>query len=264
MSFSEFRLRGVEILPHLAEEIKRDICMIIAGIDHRIDEATLQYLITDASLLYTTGLISRGTGFLTSDGYVITAYHVIEKAVDIKCLPCAHNNLISLKLTKADDVHDIAWLKPEIKWSKGINIKYRAQPKKGDLVFTLGYPFYIISEPILSVGFFSNVLEEGGIKRFLINAAFNVGNSGGPLFDLEGRLVGIVRAKSLLKHPMIQIAFRMLEKPSVEIIYEKIKLPDGSEREMTLGGIIRMLISWVADNTQTNIGEAIPAEYLME
>jgi S1-C subfamily serine protease len=162
-------------------------------------------------------------------------------------------------------------LKPEIKWSKGINIKYRAQqPKKGDLVFTLGYPlyygypYYIISEPTLSVGFFSNVLEEGGIRRFVINAAFNVGNSGGPLFDLQGGLLGIVQAKSILKHPMIQIAFQILEKPGVEIIYAKIKLPNGSEREMTLGGIIRMLISWIADNVQTNIGEAIPAEYLME
>jgi hypothetical protein len=96
----------------------------------------------------------------------------------------------------------IAWLKPEIKWSKGINIKYRTQqPKKGDLVFTLGYPLsYNKSEPILSAGFFSNVLEEGGIKRFVINAAFNVGNSGGPLFDLEGRLLGIVQAKSFLEY----------------------------------------------------------------
>jgi hypothetical protein len=63
LSSGEFRLRGVEILPQLAEEIKRDICMIIAGIDYRISEATVQHLIADAPLLYTTGLISRGTGF---------------------------------------------------------------------------------------------------------------------------------------------------------------------------------------------------------
>jgi S1-C subfamily serine protease len=98
MSYYEFRLRGVEILPSLVERVKRNVCMIICGINHKIAEIPVQSLIANVSLLYAAGLISKGTGFLTSDGYVVTAYHVVKKAIDIKCLPCTYNNLLNLKI----------------------------------------------------------------------------------------------------------------------------------------------------------------------
>jgi hypothetical protein len=169
-------------------------------------------------------------------------------------------------LVKFNEVYDIAWLEPEIKWSEGINLESKVEGlKKGDLVFTLGYPLdYFGSEPILSVGFFSNFLEKGNVKRLIVNVAFNVGNSGGPLFDLNGKVLGIVVEKSLMRDPMIEIAFQILEKPGVELEYTKIKFPDGSEEEMTLSKILRMLIKWIVDNAQTNIGEAVSVEYLIE
>jgi S1-C subfamily serine protease len=262
MPFHEFS--SLELLSRTVENVKNNVC-VINGIYPKTNEFNMQSVIANQHLLLALGYLSKGTGFLTSDGYVITAYHVIEKASDILCRPCTHPEFFELELIKSDRVHDIALLKPEIRWSEGIDIRLSTkQPKKGDLVFTLGYPLYYDGpEPILSVGFFSNLEEKQGIRRLVINGAFNKGNSGGPLFDVQGRLLGIVVAKTLAEDPFLELAFQILENPQVELIYAGIELPDGSKEEMTLSKVIRALITWIANNIQTNLGEAISAEYLV-
>jgi predicted secreted protein len=80
---------------------------------------------------------------------------------------------------------------------------------------------------------------------------------------VQGRLLGIVVAKTLAEDPFLELAFQILENPQVELIYAGIELPDGSKEEMTLSKVIRTLITWIANNIQTNLGEAISAEYLV-
>ena len=261
----EVRLKGIEILPEISERIKENVCMIIARLDHRFNNVDIQKLITDASSLHAMNIICKGTGFLISTGYVVTAYHVIENAYKIECL--TPQGWIDLKLAKYSKQHDIALLKPEIKWSKGIDIKLEVIPhlRKGEIVFTLGYPLtYYDLEPILSVGFLSSIQERNGVKRLIVNAAFNVGNSGGPLLNLQGDLLGIVVAKSVFIEPLMNDILQVLRKPGVDLVYNTVRLPGGISEVITLSKVIQTIVKWVRNNIQTNIGEAVSVEHLVQ
>lgn len=117
----EFRLRGVEILPATIGRIRENICMILANLDPRLNNVNTSELSAHSSLLHAMGLLTKGTGFLISSGYVVTAYHVVKNACRIVCLT-PFNNFINLKLVKYDESRDIALLEPETRWSGGISI----------------------------------------------------------------------------------------------------------------------------------------------
>ncbi|MHA1609450.1 MAG: S1 family peptidase [Candidatus Njordarchaeales archaeon] len=260
-----FRREDIEILPEIAKRVKENICMIIARIDRRLINVDVQELVARASSLHAMNAISKGTGFLISSGYVVTAYHVVKNAYKIESLT-PRGNWINLKLTRYSELHDIALLEPEVKWSKGINVEMEEfhYPEKGELVFTLGYPLmYYNPEPLLSVGFLSNIQKADNIKKLIVNAAFNVGNSGGPLLNLQGTLLGVVVAKSIFPDPLMRTIIQALERPNIEIVYSTIKLPGGVTEEITLGKIIWILVRWVLNNIQTNIGEAISIDHLI-
>jgi len=264
----DFRLRGIELLPSTAETLKKHVCMVLAKLDPRLKNININNLAIQSSSLHTLGLLSKGTGFLISPGYVATAYHVIKDAYQITCLTPL-NEFIDLELMKYSEQYDIALLKPKIKWSGGITINDVENTlrvlKKGELVFTVGYPLgYRDPEPILSVGFLSNIQESKGVQKLVANIAFNVGNSGGPLFTIGGKLIGVVVAKSLVSHPLINVISRVMEKPGVELVYGTVELAQGIKEELTLGKTILTLIKWISDNVQTNIGEAISTKHLVE
>jgi S1-C subfamily serine protease len=252
-------------LSKIIEDLKESLCMVLARLDPRISDANIQDIIARASSLHALSIISRGTGFLISLGYVVTAYHVIKGAYRIECVT-PQGTVIELKPIKYSELHDIALLKPEYKWSKGIYVKSSILHfKKGELVFTLGYPLgYSAYEPILSVGFLSGIRVSKGVETIIVNVAFNVGNSGGPLLNMQGELLGIVVAKSVVKEPIIDIALQVLKRPGVELVYGTIELPGGIREEITLSKIISAFIRWVTANIQTNIGEATSVRHLID
>ena len=250
------------MLPYVAEEVKEDICRIIARLDRRLNDVDVQKIIDNVWSLHAMGLANVGTGFLISNGYVITAYHVVKNAGRIDC-QIPSGNEIHLDLFRYSEPYDIALLKPEITWSRGVNISRRVPtPTKGELVFTYGYPLgYRGPEPILSVGFLSGVCEEGSVKKLVANIAFNVGNSGGPLFNLRGQLLGIVRAKYYVAlDPML----RNILREGLSRIVFRVQYTERVQYPVTLGDVIERLIKWVADNVQVNIGEAVSVKHLIE
>jgi len=261
----ESSFRSFEELSKIVEDVKENVCMVLARLDPRVRGVSVQDIIAHASSLHAMGVVSKGTGFLVHSGYAVTAYHVVEGAYKIECLT-PQNTIVELELEKYNELHDIALLKPGYRWSKGISIKSSIPHfKKGDLVFTLGYPLrYRGPEPILSAGFLSSIQERKGVKTLIVNAAFNVGNSGGPLLNLQGELLGVVVAKTVIIEPLIGIALQVLERPGVELVYGTIELPGGIREEVTLSKIIRTFMRWVIENVQTNIGEAISVEHLID
>ena len=259
-------LRGIEVLPHTSERLKENICMILAILDSRLCDIDVGEIVSKASLLHATALLSKGTGFLTSKGYVVTAYHVVKGAHRIVGLT-PHGSYLRLNLVKYHDKHDLALLEPETCWSNGVNVEFKegSQFSKGEVVFTLGYPLaYSGPEPILTVGFLSNLQEKEGTKRLVVNAALNIGNSGGPLFNLQGRLLGVVTARSIFPSPIVSLALQVFSRPGVDLVYGELELPGGVKEEVSLSKIMLSLIKWVMDNIQTNIGEAVSAEHLIE
>ena len=136
----------------------------------------------------------HGSGFVVGNGkYVITNHHVIDGAKKV-----AVRNGIG-KVTEATVAaiskdYDLAILKLSNPYPKSYSIDAKdfVIPKAGDDVISIGYPGIGITfeQPTITQGIISKVFDdEMGI--FLTTAAINSGNSGRPLFNLNGKLVGV-------------------------------------------------------------------------
>ncbi len=140
-----------------------------------------------------------GSGFLISaDGYVVTNYHVIEGAKQITVIPHGGKEMTA-KVVGADSANDIALLKVE-----GENLPFVTMGSSdalavGDQVVAIGNPLGELTAT-LTVGYISakdRIVNTDGtvINMLQTDAAINSGNSGGPLFDMNGKVVGITTAK---------------------------------------------------------------------
>jgi uncharacterized protein len=137
-----------------------------------------------------------GTGFfITEDGDVLTSAHVVENAVRIEIF--AAGKALAARLVKADVANDIALLKVDtsckalaLSASRGVNL--------GDPVFTIGFPGTVLqgTAPKLTQGEVTSlvgILDEP--RHFQTSLAVLPGNSGGPLLDRCGNVIGIVAAR---------------------------------------------------------------------
>jgi serine protease Do len=135
-----------------------------------------------------------GSGVIVSaDGYILSNYHVVEDADDIKVgLPDGKE--LPAKVVGSDPQTDIAVLKIDARDLTAIPITDSDHVEVGDTVLAIGNPFGI--GQTVTVGHVSG-LGRGGFglmdyEDFIqTDASINPGNSGGALIDVEGRLVGI-------------------------------------------------------------------------
>ena len=96
-------------------------------------------------------------------------------------------------VTARDDVRDLALLTTQPHGLAPVAV--REQPVRvGEQVYAAGAPLGDYVQ--LTSGIVSAVIEQGGVAEVQTDAAVNPGNSGGPLLDADGRLVGIVVTKS--------------------------------------------------------------------
>ena len=141
---------------------------------------------------------STGTGFfITDEGHLLTNWHVVAEAKEIAIV--IDGQLVPAKLLKQDPANDVALLKVlnVQKPSIALTLVESSETRRGEEVFTLGFPLVKIQEQEQKASF-GKVNSLSGIKddvRFLqIDVPIQPGNSGGPLFDKQGRVVGIVTA----------------------------------------------------------------------
>ena len=136
----------------------------------------------------------HGSGFIVGNGkYVITNHHVIDgaKKIAIRNGTGKVTNAVVAAVSVDYDLAILELSKPYPK-SFSIDAKDFVRPKAGDDVISIGYPGIGITfeQPTITQGIISKVFDdEMGI--FLTTAAINSGNSGGPLFTLDGKLVGV-------------------------------------------------------------------------
>lgn len=148
---------------------------------------------------------STGTGFaLSSNGYIVTNHHVIENGnqIKIKGINGDFEKAYSAQVISEDMKNDLAILKindPDFISIK--NIPYKLNLKVidvGSSVFALGYPLRSTmgDEVKLTNGIISSKSGfQGDITTYQISVPVQPGNSGGPLFDNSGNVVGIINAK---------------------------------------------------------------------
>lgn len=134
---------------------------------------------------------STGSGFFVgNEGYFVTNAHVVDDSTDV--FVYYGGKMIRAEVVKVSKVADLAILKVAQK-VVGIEIS-DDEPQPGDDVFAIGYPQPTIQglEAKITKGVISSSkgLEDDD-TRFQIDAAIQPGNSGGPLCDSVGRLIGV-------------------------------------------------------------------------
>lgn len=142
------------------------------------------------------GKKGSGTGFFVSnDGYILTNSHVINNAKNIT-VEYKGNNL-DAKLISEDTNNDIALIKIEIANAKPLNIS-ADKVTKGAEVCALGFPLINLQGKELK-STFGNVNAvsgiEGDVRFYQVDTAIQPGNSGGPLINKKGEVVGIISSK---------------------------------------------------------------------
>jgi S1-C subfamily serine protease len=134
-----------------------------------------------------------GTSFLISaNGYLTTSYHVVRESDSIFVENEAFGNL-KAKVVYQDREHDIALLKIHNFAFEKLSLPYAISRKESNLaedVFTLGYPK---EDVVFGSGSVSAMTGyKGNPIAYQISVPVNPGNSGGPLFNNKGDLVGII------------------------------------------------------------------------
>lgn len=149
---------------------------------------------------YSTESAASGSGFIvSSNGYIVTNYHVIEGADSITV---STNNGKSYEATVRgySESYDVAVLKVNATGLQAVTLGKSSDANVGDEVVTIGNPlgeltFSLTSGAISALNREVTFSQNNTMKLIQTDAAINSGNSGGPLFNLYGEVIGITNAK---------------------------------------------------------------------
>jgi len=139
----------------------------------------------------------HGSGFLVSkDGYILTNLHVVAGA---KNLTIITNDAINYPATliRKNENKDLALLKVDNNFDYSFNISDQKNYNIGDDIFAIGTPNSIQLGQTLSKGIISGERISEEDNYIQTDASVNSGNSGGPLINKKGELLGVVNSKLL-------------------------------------------------------------------
>lgn len=183
--------------------------------------------------------IYTGSGFfITTNGYFVTNYHVIKDAEKIS-LRDVQGKIYEAVIVKLDSNNDLALLKVKGKFS-ALPVINSQTVKRGTHVITVGFPNIDIQgkEPKLSEGIvsaLSGIQDEPTV--FQISVPIQPGNSGGPMVNMDGNVVGIIASK-------LSTLFMLKNKGSVpENVNYAIKSNYLDELIQTDNGVSKLLLS---------------------
>ncbi|HEX2580830.1 MAG TPA: DegQ family serine endoprotease [Dongiaceae bacterium] len=196
----------------------------------------------------TRKMTSLGSGFIIDpDGYIVTNVHVIENAEEIT-VTTHDNKELKARLVGKDEKTDLALLKvdtkeklPAAKWGDADHLRV------GDWVLAIGNPFGLggtVTAGIVSAR--SRDIQVGQYDDFIqTDASINRGNSGGPMFNTDGEVVGINTIIFSPSGGSIGIGFAIsstLARPVIEQLKER-----GSVRRALLGVALQQVTPELAE-----------------
>lgn len=182
-----------------------DLATMGISVDGRSPEVYIRMgeIVTNQTGNSTYTEVWTGTGFAIGEGYIVTNNHVAGEAkiINVKGIQGDLNIGYSAELLATDKANDLAIIKIADDGFKGFgSIPYgitSAMSNVGEDVFVLGYPLTqaLGNEIKLTNGIVSSRTGyQGDISTYQISAPVQPGNSGGPMFDNNGNVVGIVVA----------------------------------------------------------------------
>ncbi len=180
---------------------------------------------------------SNGSGFVINDyGYIVTNYHVVENSLQISIIDC-NGVWSSAELIGYDKTVDIAVLYSENAKLSTATLADSSAAKLGETVVAIGCPVGSETELSVSNGIISNFKSQSlsyPAGMIQTNAPLNPGNSGGPLFDSKGNVVGIVTSKLVY---------------TTDANGEKIPL-DGIAYAIPINSVKAMIEGWIVQDLQ--------------
>jgi len=224
-----------------------------------------------------------GSGFIISnDGYILTNYHVIE---------IAHSNNLPINVILNDGKsfeaevigfekdNDVAVIKIDTAGLFPVFIGDSSKIRVGQAVYAVGNPFgdlvYTMTDGIVSALDRVVSVEGKSIRTFQFSAAVNSGNSGGPIYNSDGEVIGIVTAKvvrgnvegigfAIPINDAIEIATELIEhgyisgRPLIGIIGQNVSPANADYFDWVVGIYIRSVTPGsAADNAGLEVGDII-------
>ncbi|WP_299187798.1 trypsin-like peptidase domain-containing protein [uncultured Aquimarina sp.] len=170
----------------------------------RVNPAVVVIFTQEAKLASNAGVTKTitseglGSGFLVSDTEIITASHIVNAAEQLR-VRFLDGEIISAKVISTFKTADVALIKLDFPKKNAITVSFGDSDriKIGEQVFVVGAPFGYGHS--LSSGYISGIIKnKQGNNPFTqaefiqTDAAINTGNSGGPMFNMKGEVIGVV------------------------------------------------------------------------
>ncbi|HLZ75034.1 S1C family serine protease [Phenylobacterium sp.] len=134
-----------------------------------------------------------GSGFLVSnDGYLITNQHVVGGTKYVK-LKWSDGSETVGEVIRSDPRRDVALIKADAHGRAPLDLNL-GQVQQGDAVFAIGSPLGEAQQNTMTKGIVSALREREGLPYIQSDVAVTHGNSGGPLLDDKGRVIGITHS----------------------------------------------------------------------
>ena len=191
---------------------------------------------------------ATGSGFLISaDGYIITNNHVVENATSIK-VRLNDQRELTARLIGRDEATDLAVIKIEGRNFPFVSFEKEAKPRVGDWVIAVGNPFNLggtATAGIISA--YGRDIGDNFVDFLQIDAPINRGNSGGPTFDVYGRVVGVNTAIFSPSGGSVGIGFAI-----------PADIADSITKQLISGGkVTRGYLGVTIQNVTPEIGESL-------
>ena len=179
----------------------------------------------------TPSVVSGSGFFISEDGYILTNYHVVEKAVKngLNVTVSTHDASVYVgKIVGTEEDEDLAVIKIDQDGLEPVVFGDSDSMNVGDSVYAVGNPYGML-EFTMTTGHISALNRqiaaeetETALRMFQIDAAVYSGNSGGPVYDTRGRVVGVVTAKYASSSGMEGIGFALPINDVVPVVSELV------------------------------------------
>ena len=205
----------------------------------------------------------RGAGsgfFISADGYVVTNNHVVAGADKIT-VRTADDRTFTARVIGRDPATDIAVVKVDGSGLPFVSFEERAKPRVGDWVVAVGNPFNLggtATAGIVSALGRRNVSGSSYVDFMQIDAPINRGNSGGPTFDLSGRVVGVNTAIFSPSGGSVGIGFDIPADVVASVSRDLIS--KGKVTRGFIGALVQEVTPEIAEGLGVSKGGALVAE----
>ncbi len=176
-------------------------------IEHKLTYEQKWIKVFPSKINYEKAQPSSGTGFaISANGIIVTNYHVVDgaKIIMVRGINSDFNKTYKTKIFLSDKNNDLALLQiDDYSFTSLGTIPYVVETSINDVgenIFVLGYPLRATmgDEIKLTNGIISSKTGfKGDITSYQISAPVQPGNSGSPLFNSQGNIIGIINAKHI-------------------------------------------------------------------